>query len=123
MHYDATSGEFSDSTAAATAAPSLGSSGSFVVTHMLEEAMAEVKDGSESHCDDSHSHSSSDMVRIESGQNSELTSADELETATSSDIEIISHISTPSSNNGADRLPFTLNSLRVSQSRSQRRYR
>lgn len=77
-----------------------------------------VKDN-ESHCD-STSHSSSDMVRIESGQNSELTSADELETATSSDIEIISHISTPTSN-GGDRLPFQLSNLRFSQNRAQRR--
>ena len=70
------------------------------VRNMLEEAMAESLKETDSYTD-SQSHSSSDMVRIESGPTSGHTSADEIETNsynTSSDIEIISHISTPTPN-------------------------
>lgn len=73
-------------------------SGSFVRSN-LDEVLDADSHG------DSQSHSSSDMVRVESSQNSGHTSADEFETTTSSDIEIISHISTP---NGDGRLPYDL---------------
>lgn len=87
------------------------SSSSYVKT-MLEDAIKDVDSRS-----DSVSHSSSDMVRIESGQNSGHTSGDDMETATSSDIEIISRISTPNGEyrsfvtTGSDR-QFDLSPLR-----------
>ena len=58
------------------------------VKNMLEEAMVESSSG--------NNGSSSDAVRVESGQTSGHTSADEIDTTTSSDIEIISQLSTPS---------------------------
>jgi hypothetical protein len=91
-------------------------SSSSYVKNMLEEAMTEsVKD--------SDSHTSSEMVRIESAQNSGHTSADEIDTTTSSDIEIISHISTPTPNGDGHRTerPFDLSPLRHALSRSVRR--
>ncbi|KAK2152748.1 hypothetical protein LSH36_320g05005 [Paralvinella palmiformis] len=86
------------------------------VKNMLEEAMVESMKDTDSHTD---SHSSSDMVRIESGPTSGHTSADEIETNTSSDIEIISHISTPTPN-GENRL-FDLSPLRHALSRTMHR--
>jgi hypothetical protein len=90
------------------------SSGSFVKC-MLEEAMAEPEikhEDVESHS--TSSDRSSDMVKIDSGH----TSGDEIDTTTSSDIEIIS---TPTSN--GDRLdrPFDLSPLRHALSRTVRR--
>lgn len=68
-------------------------SGSSYVRNLLEEAMAESSRDS-SNTDNSHG---SEAVR-ESEYTSGHTSADEIDTTTSSDIEIISHISTPNSN-------------------------
>ena len=96
-------------------------SSSGYVKNMLEEAMVESCKDTDSHAD------SSDLVRIESG--SGHTSADEIETQTSSDIEIISHISTPTSNNGGDyriggvERPFDLSPLRHAFGRSMTRSR
>lgn len=67
-------------------------SGSSYVRNLLEEAMAE--SGRDSNTDNSHE---SEAIR-ESEYPSGHTSADEIDTTTSSDIEIISHISTPSNN-------------------------
>ena len=95
-------------------------SSSSYVKNMLEEAMVESLKDTDSRAD---SHSSSDMVRIESGQNSGHTSADEIETTTSSDIEIISHLSTPTSN-GDYRIDFRtldLSPLKYAFNRTNRR--
>lgn len=88
-------------------------SSSGYVKNMLEEAMVESLKDTDSHADSSHS--SADMIRIGSGH----TSGDEIETTTSSDIEIISHISTPTPN-GEFRYerPFDLSPLRHALSRS-----
>ena len=96
---------------------SLTSSG--YVKNMIEEAMVESLKESDSHSDRS-SDKSSDMVRIESGMNSGHTSGDEIDTTTSSDIEIIS---TPTPN-GEYRLmerPFDLSPLRHALSKTVRR--
>ena len=96
---------------------SLTSSG--YVKNMIEEAMVESLKESDSHSDRS-SDKSSDMVRIESGMNSGHTSGDEIDTTTSSDIEIIS---TPTPN-GEYRLmerPFDLSPLRHTLSKTVRR--
>ncbi|XP_064639723.1 TATA element modulatory factor-like isoform X2 [Lineus longissimus] len=90
------------------------SSASFVKC-MLEEAMAEP----EAKHEDVESHStssdkSSDMVKIDSGH----TSGDEIDTTTSSDIEIIS---TPTSNGDRIDRPFDLSPLRHALSRTVRR--
>ena len=92
------------------------SSSSSHMKNLLEEAMVESTK-------DTDSHSSSDMVRIGSGPNSGHTSADEIETTTSSDIEIISHISTPTSNGDfrIDPRAFEFSPLRHGMSRSMRR--
>ena len=98
-------------------ASSLASSG--YVKNMIEEAMVESLKESDSHSDRS-SDKSSDMVRIESGMNSGHTSGDEIDTTTSSDIEIIS---TPTPN-GEYRLmerPFDLSPLRHALSKTVRR--
>ena len=90
-------------------------SSSCYVKDLLEEAMVEsVKDTDSK----ASSTSSCNMARIESSQNSGQTSADEIDTTTSSDIEIISHISTPTpngDNNG--QTPFDLSPLRHALSR------
>ena len=78
-----------------------GMSSSGYVKNMLEEAMVESQKDTDSHTD------SSDLVPID--HNSE----------TSSDIEIISHISTPS--NGDYQRPFDLSPLRHALSRSMTR--
>ena len=96
---------------------SLTSSG--YVKNMIEEAMVESLKESDSHSDRS-SDKSSDMVRIESGMNSGHTSGDEIDTTTSSDIEIIS---TPTPN-GEYRLmerPFDLSPLRHALNKTVRR--
>ena len=72
---------------------------------------------------DSHSSASteksSEMVRIESGHNSGHTSGDEIDTTTSSDIEIIS-TPTPNGEYRHER-PFDLSPLRHALSRTMRR--
>lgn len=73
--------------------PRSNMSGSSYVRNLLEEAMAESSRES-SNTDNSHG---SEAIR-ESEYTSGHTSADEIDTTTSSDIEIISHISTPNSN-------------------------
>lgn len=94
-------------------------SSSSYVKCMLEEAMTESVKENES---PTASHASSDMVRVESGHTSGHTSADEIDTTTSSDIEIISHISTPTPNgeNSTFHGPFDLSPLRHALSRSVR---
>ena len=90
-------------------------SSSSYVKDLLEEAMVESVKDSDSKAS---STSSCNMTRNESGQNSGQTSADEIDTTTSSDIEIISHISTPTlngDNNGQG--PFDLSPLRHALSR------
>ena len=109
------------STKGSTEQPGEGAlSSSSYVKNMLEEAMTESLKDNDSHTD---SHSSSDMVRVESGHTSGHTSADEIDTTTSSDIEIISHISTPTPNGdyGPVNRPFDLSPLRHALSRSVRR--
>ncbi len=109
--------EKSDSAESSSSGGGSGSmSSSGLVKNMLEEAMVESIKDTDSHTD---SHSSSDMVRIESGATSGHTSGDEIETTTSSDIEIISHISTPTAN--GDTPLVDLSPLRSAFTRSLRR--
>ena len=77
--FSATRGD--DSTEAGETSPS----GSSCVKNLLEEAMADSSTRDSS--------GSAEPARIESGGNSGHTSADEIDTTTSSDIEIISHTS------------------------------
>ena len=113
---DRKEGDESDGKADKEAASGSGQtlSSSSYVKDLLEEAMVEsVKDS-----DSKASSTSSCNARNESGQNSGQTSADEIDTTTSSDIEIISHISTPTlngDNNGQG--PFDLSPLRHALSR------
>ena len=98
---------------------STASSTSSFVKCMIEEAMTE----SPKH-DDADSHSSvstdhSDMVRIRSGLNSGQTSGDEIDTTTSSDIEIIS-TPTPNGDYRGDR-SIDLSPLRHALSKTMRR--
>ena len=93
------------------------SSSSYVKT-MLEEAMVESMKDTDSHSS-STSEKSSEMVRIESGMNSGHTSGDEIDTTTSSDIEIIS-TPTPNGDYRQER-PFDLSPLRQALSRTVRR--
>ena len=79
------------------------SSSSSLVKNMLEEAMVESAKDNDSHSSVSTERSSSDLVRIESGVNSGQTSGDEVDTTTSSDIEIIS---TPTPNGENSQHPF-----------------
>ena len=79
------------------------SSSSSLVKNMLEEAMVESAKDNDSHSSVSTERSSSDLVRIESGVNSGQTSGDEVDTTTSSDIEIIS---TPTPNGENSQYPF-----------------
>ena len=99
------------------AASSLTSSG--YVKNMIEEAMVESLKESDSHSDRS-SDKSSDMVRIESGMNSGHTSGDEIDTTTSSDIEIIS-TPTPNGEYKIMERPFDLSPLRHALSKTVRR--
>lgn len=92
-------------------------SSSYVKT-MLEEAMVESVKDTDSHTS-STSDKSSEMVRIESGMNSGHTSGDEIDTTTSSDIEIIS-TPTPNGEYRQER-PFDLSPLRHALSRTMRR--
>ena len=89
------------------------------VKNMLEEAMVESVKESDSHSDRS-SDKSSDLVRIESGINSGHTSGDEIDTTTSSDIEIIS-TPTPNGDNRISDRPFDLSPLRHALTRTVRR--
>ena len=89
------------------------------VKNMLEEAMVESVKESDSHSDRS-SDKSSDLVRIESGINSGHTSGDEIDTTTSSDIEIIS-TPTPNGDNRMSDRPFDLSPLRHALTRTVRR--
>ena len=113
---DRKEGEESDGKADKETASGSGQtlSSSSYVKDLLEEAMVEsVKDS-----DSKASSTSSCNARNESGQNSGQTSADEIDTTTSSDIEIISHITTPTlsgDNNGQG--PFDLSPLRHALSR------
>ena len=100
-----------------TGTSSLTSSG--YVKNMLEEAMVESLKESDSHSDRS-SDKSSDMVRIESGMNSGHTSGDEIDTTTSSDIEIIS-TPTPNGEYKIMERPFDLSPLRHALSKTVRR--
>ena len=93
-------------------------SSSYVKT-MLEEAMVESVKDTDSHSSSSTSDKSSEMVRIESGLNSGHTSGDEIDTTTSSDIEIIS-TPTPNGEYRQER-PFDLSPLRHALSRTMRR--
>ena len=99
-----------------------GSSGlttSGYVKSMIEEAMVESLKESDSHSDRS-SDKSSDMVRIGSGMNSGHTSGDEIDTTTSSDIEIIS-TPTPNGEFRPTERPFDLSPLRHALSKTVRR--
>ena len=87
-------------------------SSSCYVKDLLEEAMVESAKDSDSKAS---STSSCRASHTESTQNSGQTSADEIDTTTSSDIEIISHISTPTPND--DLVPFDLSPLRHALSR------
>ena len=87
-------------------------SSSCYVKDLLEEAMVESAKDSDSKAS---STSSCRASHNESTQNSGQTSADEIDTTTSSDIEIISHISTPTPND--DLVPFDLSPLRHALSR------
>ncbi len=100
-----------------TASSSLTSSG--YVKNMIEEAMVESLKESDSHSDRS-SDKSSDMVRIESGMNSGHTSGDEIDTTTSSDIEIIS-TPTPNGEYKLMERPFDLSPLRHALRKTVRR--
>ena len=100
-----------------TGTSSLTSSG--YVKNMIEEAMVESLKESDSHSDRS-SDKSSDMVRIESGMNSGHTSGDEIDTTTSSDIEIIS-TPTPNGEYKIMERPFDLSPLRHALSKTVRR--
>jgi len=93
-----------DSEACGTSPPS-----STCVKNLLEEAMADnsTRDGT----------SSAEPARVESGGNSGHTSADEIDTTTSSDIEIISHAS---SVNGRPAGAHGLRPVDISPSRNSR---
>ena len=76
--------------------------GSSYVKSLLEEAMTE-----SAKADDTASSHSSEMVRVGSANNSGHTSTDEVDTTTSSDIEVISHRSTPNGSEAAGRTSAT----------------
>ena len=95
------------------------SSSSSIVKTMIEDAMSESLKEADHHSSGESSDKSSEMVRIESGHNSGHTSGDEIDTTTSSDIEIISN-PTPNGENRVER-PFDLSPLRHALSRTVRR--
>ena len=87
------------------------SSSSVIVKHMLEDAMSESLKEVDAHSTGSDK-SGSDLVRVESGLNSGQTSGDEIDTTTSSDIEIISNPTPNGENGGRVERPFDLSPLR-----------
>jgi len=101
---------------AAAESNEMGSASSLVKT-MIEDAMSESLKEIDAHSSGS-SDKSSEMVRIESGMNSGHTSGDEIDTTTSSDIEIIS-TPTPNGDQPLER-PFDLSPLRHALTRSVR---
>ncbi|XP_074648064.1 uncharacterized protein LOC141903716 isoform X2 [Tubulanus polymorphus] len=99
-------------------AASVDSSTGSYVKCMLEDAMVESPDVEVTSNNSNCSDKSSELVKVESDQNSGHTSADEIDTTTSSDIEIIS---TPTPNGEQRDHPFDLSPLRHALSKTLRK--